>query len=330
MYELGLEFINWLQRIGAWLLPPMEYSSFLGSERFFLLVMPFLYWCLDATLGIRVGVMLMLSNGINHTVKLIFHEPRPFWYTRAVQAYAFESSFGIPSGHAQNAAGVWGLLAEGVRKRWFSILAGFGIFIIGISRLYLAVHFPQDVLLGWGLGGMLVGLFLWLERPFLSWLNRYSIGMRIFLVLLVSLALLAAGFLARYALRDWELPQEWIDNASAAFPDEEPINPFSPRGLITTTGALFGFATGAIWIAARGGFSAKGAWARRITRFIIGILGILGLYLGVGSIIPAGETLSAYLIGYLLYALIGFWIAGAAPDLFIRLGLAGKKEVPGG
>lgn len=327
MYDLGIEFINWLQQIGAWLLPPMEFSSFLGSERFFLLVMPFLYWCLDSALGIRVGVMLLLSNGINHTLKLIFHEPRPFWYTRAVGAYAFESSFGIPSGHAQNAAGVWGILAAKVKRRWFSILAILIIFIIGMSRIYLAVHFPQDVILGWVLGAVLVGLFLRFENSILDWFKSLSIGMRILVVLLISLGLLAAGFLARYALGDWELPQEWIDNAGAAFPDEEPINPFSQMGLITTSGALFGFGAGAIWIATRGGFSAAGPWVRRIVRFLVGILGTLVLYMGLGSVIPTEDTSFAYLVGYLIYALIGLWIAGLAPYMFIRLGLAGQKPV---
>lgn len=325
MYDFGIELINFLQRIGAWLLPPMEFSSFLGSERFFLLVMPILYWCLDSTLGIRVGVMLLVSNGINHTLKLVFHGPRPFWYTREVHAFAYESSFGIPSGHAQNAAGVWGILAAGVRRRWFWILAVVAIFLIGLSRVYLAVHFPQDVLLGWGLGAALVGLFLRLEEPVLGWLRRRPTGMRILVVFLVSLSLLAMGFLARYALRDWVLPQEWIDNASAAFPDEEPINPFSQTGLITTSGAFFGFAAGAIWIGARGGFSAHGSWIRRITRFSIGILGILGLYIGLGNVIPQGDSLLAYLAGYLLYTLIGFWIAGLAPYVFIRLGLAKNR-----
>lgn len=328
MYDLGIEFIKWLQQIGAWLLPPMEFSSFLGSERFFLLVMPFLYWCLDTTLGLRVGVMLLLSNGINHTLKLIFHEPRPFWYTREVQAYAFESSFGIPSGHAQNSAAIWGILAEGVKRRWFSILALLVIFIIGMSRLYLAVHFPQDVLFGWLLGALLVGLFLKFERPILDWLNRLSFGKRILTVFSISLALLAAGFLARYALRGWELPQEWIDNASAAFPDEEPIDPFNQRGLITTSGAFFGFAAGAIWIAARGGFSVAGPWMQRIVRFLVGILGTLVFYLGLGSLIPPGETSVAYLASYLIYALIGLWIAGLAPYLFVRLGLAMKRPLP--
>jgi len=145
---------------------------------------------------------------------------------------------------------------------------------------------------------------------------------------LISLALLAGGFLARYALRGWELPQEWIDNAGAAFPDEEPINPFSQRGLITTSGALFGFGAGAFWIAARGGFSAAGPWVQRIIRFLVGILGTLVLYLGLGSVIPPGETTMAYLAGYLIYALIGLWIAGLAPYLFIKLGLAGERPMP--
>ena len=78
--------------------------------------MPALYWCIDARLGLRVGMILLLSNGLNAVLKLAFHTPRPYWVDARVTGFAAESSFGLPSGHAQSAASVWGLLASSFRK----------------------------------------------------------------------------------------------------------------------------------------------------------------------------------------------------------------------
>ena len=51
------------QSLGGWLAGPMKFFSFLGSEDFFLLALPLVYWCLDAALELLeqndVGVELL-------------------------------------------------------------------------------------------------------------------------------------------------------------------------------------------------------------------------------------------------------------------------------
>ena len=72
--------IQWnlaIQGWGDWLTTPMSFLSFLGQEEFYLLIMPALLWCWDAAAGLRIGVMLLLSGGINSISKLAFHGPRP-------------------------------------------------------------------------------------------------------------------------------------------------------------------------------------------------------------------------------------------------------------
>ena len=137
----------------------------LGYEEFFVLLLPTLYWCVDQMVGLRAGIILMSANTFNTFFKFLFHSPRPYWISDDVIAYSHETSFGLPSGHAQIAASVWGWLAVDVKKRWFTIVAVVLIFSIGISRLYLGVHFFSDVLLGWFLGVLLVFLFMrWQEK----------------------------------------------------------------------------------------------------------------------------------------------------------------------
>ncbi len=321
LYDLGISIVLFIQNLGGWMLAPMRLFTFLGRPEFYLLIMPALYWCYDATLGLRIGVILLLSESVNHILKLAFHTARPFWVSRQVNAYSFESSFGMPSGHAQDSAAVFGLLAASFKRRWVWVVSLVMIFLIGVSRIYLAVHFPQDVIVGWILGFILVWAFLRMEKPVTEWLSKQTLGIRIIAAFTFSLAILILGLLVRTISSEWQIPLIWIENARLAFPNEELIDPFNISSLLLINGALFGFSAGRLWISARGGFNAKGIWWKRVLRFLIGIGGIAILWMGSGAIIPDQDNFLGYTLYYLLNALIGFWIAALAPLLFLRLNL---------
>ena len=68
----------YLQSFGKWLATIMQVFTFFGEEDFFLIAMPVIYWCVDAALGLRVAVALILGNSLNGILKLLFHAPRPF------------------------------------------------------------------------------------------------------------------------------------------------------------------------------------------------------------------------------------------------------------
>ncbi len=72
------------QQLGEGLFTPMRFLSFLGDEEFYLVVMPAIYWCYDSRIGVKVGLLLMLSNGVNAFFKFLFHAPRPFWLSDKV------------------------------------------------------------------------------------------------------------------------------------------------------------------------------------------------------------------------------------------------------
>ena len=113
---------QFLQSLGMWLKGPMTAITALGYEEFFVLLLPTIYWCVDQMVGLRVGIVLLWGNMFNTFFKFLFHNPRPYWISEEVQALSHETSFGLPSGHAQIAASVWGWLAVEVKKRWFSRL----------------------------------------------------------------------------------------------------------------------------------------------------------------------------------------------------------------
>ena len=317
----GINWIVALQSLGSWLALPMKAFSFLGTEEFFMLILPALYWSINASLGLRVGVILLLSSGVNDAFKLAFHGPRPFWYSPQVKAYAIETSFGVPSGHAQTAASVWGMLASGIKKWWAWLVAAIIIFFIGISRLYLAVHFPHDVLVGWLIGGLLLWLTLRFWDPLASWLKKRSLGQQMLLAFLASLVLVLLSLIPFLWLIgvNWQPPQAWAQYATEAL---------TLSGALTSAGTFFGLLAGLAWFNRQGGFSAAGPAWKRILRYVIGLIGVLVFYIGLkmlfGLVVPDGEALLPYILRYVRYALIGAWVSAGAPFIFVWLKLADK------
>jgi membrane-associated phospholipid phosphatase len=312
----AIEWVVWIQNLGAWLELPMRFFTFLGSEEFFLLILPALYWSIDTALGLQIGLILLFNSWLNGLFKLIFAAPRPYWVSLEVKALAAESSFGIPSGHAQIAIGVWGALAARLRKRWVWGIAALVIFFIGFSRLYLGVHFVHDVLVGWLLGGLTLWAFLALWNNLSAWAKSLSLGQQIVSAFVLSLIFLLFGWVAVNALRGYTLPVEWIENARRA---GDPLpDPVSLAGFITSAGTLFGLLGGLAWIASRGGYRAEGPLARRILRYALGLIGLILLYFGLSLIAPRGSDLAAVLFRYVRYAMVGFWISGGAPWLFLH------------
>ena len=73
------------------------------------------------------------------------------------------------------------------------------------------------------------------------------------------------------------------DNALRTGPLPDPV---SVEGILTAAGSLFGLAAGAAWIASQGGYPASGSIEKRAFRCVIGLIGILILWFGLGQIFP--------------------------------------------
>ncbi len=323
--DFEINLILLFQQLGTWLVSPMKFFTFLGYEEFYLLIAPALYWCFNTGLGLRFGLYLITSAGLNTTFKFLFHAPRPYWIDLRVHAFTAEGSFGIPSGHAQNAIPVWGCLATNFRKAWVWALAIALMILIGLSRIYLGVHFPRDVLAGWLIGGALLWLMLTLEKPALDWLHQRSFGVQVASLLAVSLLLIAIGAGARLSLAGWTLPTEWSDNARIAFPDAEPINPLDFSPVVSNGGVFFGLALGGLLIFRRGGFDPAGPPWKRLLRYMFGLIGVLIFWMGLGMVFPRGETWMPLTLRFVRYFLTGLWVTYLAPLAFIATRLAGRR-----
>jgi membrane-associated phospholipid phosphatase len=106
------------------------------------------------------GLALILAIGL----KLVLGRARPRGHnirTFGIQSYSF------PSGHAFGSIIFYGIIASldyrylsGPWNVLIAALIGGLIFLIGVSRVYLRLHFPSDVIGGWLLGGLSLAIVL--------------------------------------------------------------------------------------------------------------------------------------------------------------------------
>ncbi len=306
---------EFLQSIGEWLRMPMLGITALGYEEFFVLLLPVIYWCFDQMVGLRVGIVLLLGNAFNTFFKFLFHGPRPYWISDSVRAYSHETSFGIPSGHAQIAASVWGWLAVEIKRRWFTITALVIILLIGLSRLYLGVQFLSDVLLGWLLGGLLVWAFCAWHKPIGSWLEQGSFWKKLGLVLASTALLILLILAARWIAGPWEMDSAWAERAGE-------VHPYSLDGAFTLGGTWLGMLGGFVILTEMKGhfLAAQGGW-RRLVRLLIGLMGVFVFYSGLGQIFPRNADFVSFALRFVRYILIGLWVSWLGPLVFEKLRL---------
>jgi glycerophosphoryl diester phosphodiesterase/membrane-associated phospholipid phosphatase len=311
-YDGQLDRAASLQERAPWLVPVMAAVTFLGDEEFYLLLLPLLYWAVSRRFGIRLGAMLLLTASVNGLLKLTFTTPRPS-FLQPELGKVTETSFGVPSGHAQNAAAIWGLLAASVR-RWPVRIALVGLIVlIGFSRFFLGVHFLEDLWVGWAVGAVLLMLLLLLEGPVVRWWLRLTTTDRMLAAVVASLAIVAPAMLLAGRLVNVAFP--W-----PGLPD--PLVATGASHVVTPAATLAGFGIGLALLLERGGFDHRGPRGQRVVRVLAGLVGVVVLWQGLGAVFPGGEDPLALLLRYVRYALVGAWVGGIAPLLFVRAGLA--------
>jgi len=312
--------IAWLQGSAGWLALPMQAVSALGQAEFYLVLVPAVYWCVDVGLGVRLAVVLLGGVELNNALKIAAHMPRPLWLDPHLHALNGETGFGLPSGHAQHAVSVWGLLAARLRRRpvWAGVLAWMAL--VGVSRVVLAAHFPSDVLAGWAVGAV----WLWIcwrygGRVAVS-VSARPLGLQVGVCLLASAAALGPVALGLAGLDGWSVPGAWAVNSMTSLgvaPD-----PLNAHEAVQAAGTLFGITAGALGMRRAGGFRTAGSASRRGARLVLGLAGAFCLWYGLAPAPDHLATPAGYAVDVLRAALVGLWISAGAPLLFCRFKLA--------
>ena len=156
----------------------MVFLTTIGGVRYIIPVAVIIALFLAGYKRLREAGFLLLATGgaavLNVIIKSTFHRARPhFWLSPAP-----EFDFGFPSGHSMMTMALviaLVVLLWHTRWRWCAIIAG-GTFVlaVGLSRLYLGVHYPSDVLAGWSvsMAWVLGNSLYWGQRKFTVFVDR--------------------------------------------------------------------------------------------------------------------------------------------------------------
>lgn len=165
----------------------------LGNTNAYIVLLLTVYLAVDSRMGQRLGLLVLVSYYLNFHLKGLLETARPFELDPALgrtpEARIVDSGPGFPSAHAQIALTFWGYLAWWLRRPWFWVLAVFVTVLVSVSRMYLGLHFPVDVL-----GGLVIGALgtavMTVAEPLWPDVKRISRAVRLLLGFLVPLLLM--------------------------------------------------------------------------------------------------------------------------------------------
>jgi hypothetical protein len=144
----------------------------LGSDFFYMILIAIGFWIVDKRATILTAFVLVASSTSNYWLKITFKVPRPP-VTNWLPGVRV-SNYSLPSGHAQNSMTIWGWLGIKIKTWWMRTLSVVLIGFIGLSRVYIGVHWLGDVVAG-SLIGFVILIVLWkLEEPIRSTISRYN------------------------------------------------------------------------------------------------------------------------------------------------------------
>ncbi|MFC2055634.1 phosphatase PAP2 family protein [Chloroflexota bacterium] len=278
-----------------------------GDEMGIIVIMSLVYWCVNKRVGQTITFAYLYTAALGTWIKELFGIPRPddpafenilnkSGISKRISPLIYEHPPSFLSLHTQGAVVVWGYMAYAFKKTWFTILAVILITLIAFSRMYVGVHFPQDVI-----GGLIVGIvylvvLIWAEPYVRDWLSKQSNVRRYALAILIPLVV-------------------WI------------LNPVEANA--TSMGAAIGMGVGFVLEGQTLGYSASGKMWRRVLRGAIGLVLIFAVFFGLDILFSffdesMGETM-ALVWRLIRYALLGFAGGFVVPWFFVKTRLAPLK-----
>ena len=262
--EFQAEIIRAIQSVASPALDIIfEGITMLGEDFFIIFVATFIYWCINKEMGYWMCWCLSFGNLVVSTLKSVFAVARPIGVEgiRTLREHT-ATGYSFPSGHTHASANFFTSIARAVNRKRFWALAVIMPALVGLSRLYLGVHWPMDVL-----GGYIIGFGL----PLLLWLVYRKYALKKAVIFFISTAVFAPFLFL--------------------FPDD--------TSLWKSFGFALGVAIGAFIETKFIRFEIDDVPARKkAIRYVGGIVLILAVYLLPKAILPVGPVFS--LIRYLM------------------------------
>ena len=299
---------------GAFLNDFLSKMTFLGELNTAIVIMAVLYWAVSKELGTYLLMGWSGNRLVNGVLKVTVCAYRPWIRDARIIPYGNSmttaTGYSFPSGHSMNASTVFG--GGMVRKDMpaaLRVILGIILLLVGFSRLYLGVHTPQDVLVGF-LAGCLV---MWLTVRLMRWVEAHP--EKDWMVVCIGLGLAAA--VAVYAAVK-PYPADY-DAAGKLIVDGAKMANDTFKGVGWSAAFLIG------WILERRfvGFATDIPLTRKLTRAAGGLLGYYAFSLILVPLVkswipgPAGTIVSCFIQM--------FFVSFLFPWCFHRLEKAGAQ-----
>jgi membrane-associated phospholipid phosphatase len=288
------------------------FSTFVGTVDGYILIVILIYVMYDKRLAVRLSVLLLLTMSLNHVLKIIIKNPRPFiregtyakqWAVSAEDAKELATEYSTPSGHAMAGSAFYSYLYALVENRSVRVVAIIAILMTGLSRPYLGVHYLEDILIGWVIGLAVALAFLKYADAFVEKWDQVSYRYQVTIVVGSSLAL----WLLTIMINGWRIDGQ-------------------PRAFLGYAGFLTGLVIGLPFELRTLNFDPRssGVTAKILRYFIsVGMVILTLLLLGrVFATMSDNFSMPGYLLQYIRYTVAGAVSIYLAPLLFTKMRLA--------
>ncbi|XP_037133536.1 glucose-6-phosphatase a, catalytic subunit, tandem duplicate 1 [Syngnathus acus] len=254
-----------------------------------------IWFHLRRDMAVRLIWVAVIGDWINLVLKWVLFGERPYWWVHETDFYGAkgapllqqfpitcETGPGSPSGHAMGAAGVWYVMVTAIlniaaKKRCLPslykflrlvlwVVMGLVVLVVCMSRVYMAAHFPHQVL-----AGLVTGIMVAEVMSKVKWI--YSARFRTYAITTLFLTFFAVGFylllkaLGVDLLWTIEKAQRWCARAEWVHMDSTPF-----ASLLRNMGSLLGLGLGLHWLPPLG---TSGAFKTGCVVVSLGLLGVL-------------------------------------------------------